>query len=67
MLVGLDCLTYPGSLKLIKINWLSENVPNIAEFCKRTTPSKRDRILLKDLPLLFWQIANQPVTTSKIA
>ena len=44
-----------------------ELLANIAEFCTRTTPSQRDRILLKDLPLLFWQIANQPVTSCKIA
>ena len=28
--------------------------------CQRTTPSNRDRVLLKDLPLLVWQIFNQP-------
>lgn len=43
-----------------------ELLANIAEFCKRTIPSQRDRILLKDLPLL-WQIFKQPVTSRKSA
>ena len=32
----------------------------ISTHCQRTTPSNRDRVLLKDLPLLVWQIVNQP-------
>ncbi|MDD6067908.1 MAG: transposase, partial [Succinivibrio sp.] len=32
----------------------------ISMHCQRTTPSNRDRVLLKDLPLLVWQIVNQP-------
>ena len=46
---------------------LKELLANIAEFCTKTTPSQRDRILLKDLPLLFCQIANQPGASCKIA
>ena len=32
----------------------------ISTHCQRTMPSNRDRVLLKDLPLLVWQIVNQP-------
>ena len=32
---------------------------DICSYCQKTTPSNRDRALLKDLPLLLWQIVNQ--------
>ncbi|SFS83170.1 hypothetical protein SAMN02910357_02092 [Succinivibrio dextrinosolvens] len=36
-----------------------ELLGEIALCCKRSKPSQRDRILIKDLPLLLWQIFNQ--------
>ncbi len=37
-----------------------ELLGEIALCCKRSKPSQRDRLLIKDLPLLLWQIVNQP-------
>ena len=49
------------SLKLSSIYQIfKELFDEISTHCQRTTPSNRDRVLLKDLPLLVWQIVNQP-------
>ena len=49
------------SLKLSSIYQIfKELFDEISMHCQRTTPSNRDRVLLKDLPLLVWQIVNQP-------
>ena len=44
-----------------------ELLDEIARLCQRTKPSKRDTILLKDLPTLVNQIVNQPNPFAKIA
>lgn len=44
-----------------------ELLDEIARLCQRTKPSKRDTILLKDLPTLVNQIVNQPTPSAKIA
>lgn len=44
-----------------------ELLDEIARLCQRTKPSKRDTILLKDLPTLVNQIVNQPNPSAKIA
>ena len=49
------------TLKLSSIYQIfKELFDEISTQCQRTTTSNRDRILLKDLPLLVWQIVNQP-------
>ena len=49
------------SLKLSSIYQIfKELFDEISIHCQRTTPSNRERVLLKDLPLLVWQIVNQP-------
>ena len=37
-----------------------ELLGEIALNCKRSKPSQRDRLLIKDLPLLLWQLVNRP-------
>ena len=37
-----------------------EPIDEISRLCQRTKPSKRDTILLKDLPTLVNQIVKQP-------
>lgn len=44
-----------------------ELLGEIALSCKRSKPSQRDRLLIKDLPLLLWQIVNQPGFKRKIS
>ena len=44
-----------------------ELLGEIALCCKRSNPSQRDRLLIKDLPLLLWQIVNQPGFKRKIS
>lgn len=44
--------------------FFKELLEKIAASCQRTNPSKRDKILLKDLPYLLEQIVNQPKTSS---
>lgn len=44
-----------------------ELLGEIALCCKRSKPSQRDRLLIKDLPLLLWQIVNQPGFKRKIS
>lgn len=61
----LNALAYKSRSSIYQI--FKELLADIAKFCTRTEPSMRDRIMLKDLPLLFWQIANQPVTSGKIS
>lgn len=39
----------------------------IALSCKRSKPSQRDRLAIKDLPLLLWQIVKQPGFKRKIS
>ena len=44
-----------------------ELLGEMALSCKRSKPSQRDRLLIKDLPLLLWQIVNQPGFKRKIS
>ncbi len=47
--------------------YFKELLDEIARLCQRTKPSKRDSILLKDLPTLVNQIVKQPNPSAKIA
>ena len=49
------------------IKFLKELLGEIALCCKRSKPSQRDRLLIKDLPLLLWHIVNQPGFKRKIS
>ena len=44
-----------------------ELLDDIALNAKRSMPSNRDRVELKDLPLLIWEIVNHPRPDRKIA
>lgn len=44
-----------------------ELLDEMALLCKRTKASNRDRILMKDLPTLVWQIIKQSFPSAKIA
>ena len=60
-----DALAHKNRSTIYQV--FKELLDDIALFCRRTEPSNRDRVLLKDLPLLIWQIVNQPRISSKIA
>ena len=44
-----------------------ELLGEIALNARRSKPSNRDRVLLKDLPLLIWQIVNHPRPDRKVS
>ena len=46
---------------------LKELLDDIALNARRSKPSNRDRVLIKDLPLLIWQIVNHPRPDRKVA
>ena len=49
------------SLKLSSIYQIFKDLfDEISMHCQRITPSNHDRVLLKEVPLLLWQIINQP-------
>ena len=60
-----DALLNKGSSTVYQI--LKELLDDIALNARRSKPSNRDRVLLKDLPLLIWQIVNHPRLDRKVA
>ena len=59
-----DALLNKGSSTVYQI--LKELLDDIALNARRSKPSNRDRVLLKDLPLLIWQIVNHPRPDRKV-
>ena len=61
----LDAIAYKGRSRIYQI--FKELLDNIAQFTQRTKPSNRDTVLVKDLPLLLWQLANESEDSKKNA
>ena len=59
--------TYCGHKARFEYKILKELLDDIALNARRSKPSNRDRVLLKDLPLLIWQIVNHPRPDRKVA
>ena len=60
-----DALLNKGSSTVYQI--FKELLDDIALNARRSKPSNRDRVLLKDLPLLIWQIVNHPRPDRKVS
>ena len=60
-----DALLNKGSSTVYQI--FKELLDDIALNARRSKPSNRDRVLIKDLPLLIWQIVNHPRPDRKVS
>jgi hypothetical protein len=60
-----DALLNKGLSTVYQI--FKELLDDIALNARRSKPSNRDRVLIKDLPLLIWQIVNHPRPDRKVA